>query len=350
MVRVTRGPEQGAITSIVHLEALWAGQFGLEPDSAVLWAMAPPCAAALAGGHWDYDVTPVFRREQDVRSHLWLGPGPAHLRRLLSMELEGPFLSPRKLDAPLAVGSNTVATQLRFLGLAQHLANQDNIQEAMKDANPAEPAKGMPTGWTMRRARISFDMSCMLWRREWYVANAPLARYLAFDASPQMGIEVFATVERCILWADLEANAHQGIKPAVEERRLPLVTLGAMRMGLAEKLQAHVHQVALEYGPGAAAVKVANADVRVCLSDMGTELGIGDSPDVVGQCLDGHSANLNSRGFLYPRAFTVPGPQHIVDGVLGGSVALLEFWPVWSAGAKGVLQWCHPKMRRELLQ
>ena len=41
----------------------------------------------------------------------------------------------------------------------------------------------------------------------------------------------------------------------------------------------------LEFGPDVAAVRRANYDVRQVLSDMGTELGICDARDVVGQCV-----------------------------------------------------------------
>ena len=60
----------------------------------------------------------------------------------------------------------------------------------------------------------------------------------------------------------------------VDSRSLPMVTLGACRMGLAEKTQALVHQTWLDYGPRLEDVRVANLEVRQCFSDMGTELGL----------------------------------------------------------------------------
>ena len=73
--------------------------------------------------------------------------------------------------------------------------------------------------------------------------------------------------------------------PAVESRVLPLSTLGCGRMGFADKVQTHVRQVWLEYGPSVRSVQAANLDVRQCLSDMGTELAIGDASDCVSACI-----------------------------------------------------------------
>ncbi len=67
----------------------------------------------------------------------------------------------------------------------------------------------------------------------------------------------------------------------VRERLLPLAVLGCGRMRLSEKLNAHCHQVWLEYGPSIRDCRRANLDVRQCLSDMGTEIGIADARDVL---------------------------------------------------------------------
>ena len=81
----------------------------------------------------------------------------------------------------------------------------------------------------------------MLWYRERFKRTKLLQfRYLAFDASPQNGVEIFATVERFL-------TVQPGsFAPLVEERSLPLVTLGHGRASLLDKLQAHVHQVWLD--------------------------------------------------------------------------------------------------------
>ena len=103
-------------------------------------------------------------------------------------------------------------------------------------------------------------------------------RYLAYDASPQRGIELFATVER-VVTVDACGNT-----VLVRERRLPLVTLGHGRASLSDKIQAHVYQTWLEYGSRLKHLRRANVVVRQCLSDMGTELGLVDAADVTPMC------------------------------------------------------------------
>ena len=131
----------------------------------------------------------------------------------------------------------------------------------------------MPSGETLRWARTRLDIACMLARREWYAKRAGSAyRYLGFDASPQsLGIEVFAIVERVIERPALRQWLFDRTEIDVEVRRLPLSMLGHTHAGLADKVQAHVHQTWLEYGPSVEQVRRANLDVRQCLSDMGTE-------------------------------------------------------------------------------
>ena len=52
-------------------------------------------------------------------------------------------------------------------------------------------------------------------------------------------------------------------------------------------------------------VRIANADVRQCLTDMGTEIGIADAKDIVGHCLGQPSADHRVIGDLYPLALCV---------------------------------------------
>ena len=123
---------------------------------------------------------------------------------------------------------------------------------------------------------MKVGLASMLARREWHSRCEPMYRCVAFDASPQHGQEFFATVERVVTRSSVASLASATERPAVETRVLPLATLGKCRMGLAEKAQAYIHQTWLEYGPRIEDVRSANADVRVCLADMDTELAIGD--------------------------------------------------------------------------
>ena len=131
----------------------------------------------------------------------------------------------------------------------------------------------------LRIARVRLDVSAMLCRREKFARQAgTLFRYLARGASPQTGMEVFKALERVHA-----VDVRSGV-PVVEERCLPLVTLGHGRLSLADKVQAHVRQTWLEYGPSLKSLARANAAVRQCLTGMGTEYGVAGAPDVTPAC------------------------------------------------------------------
>lgn len=68
---------------------------------------------------------------------------------------------------------------------------------------------------------MTLDLAAMLARRAKYRHHGPTYRYLAFGASPQRGVEVFAIVERVVVRSELE----NGGASKAEERRLPLAAL-----------------------------------------------------------------------------------------------------------------------------
>ena len=72
------------------------------------------------------------------------------------------------------------------------------------------------------------DIAAMLFHREWYAAQRPTYRYVGIDASPQRaGLEVFATLERVVLRADVsQMLPGQSFPSSVQVRRLPLAVLG----------------------------------------------------------------------------------------------------------------------------
>ena len=122
------------------------------------------------------------------------------------------------------------------------------VPHAAPSCQPAPvDAATLPSRAAMQRARIRLDAGAMLCHRWlWSRVRGVAFRYLAYDASPQRGVEVFATVERAVT---LLSNDNTGPVFAVCQRRLPLVTLGQGRTTLGDKLLAHVHQTMLEHGP-----------------------------------------------------------------------------------------------------
>ena len=83
-------------------------------------------------------------------------------------------------------------------------------------------------------------------------------------------------------------------------------------MGVADKLQAMFHQTFLDYGPSAGNIRLANADVRQCLSDMGTEFALADCRDVANLqvgvvCVCGDSGGPAADAYCFAFAMVVPG-------------------------------------------
>ena len=198
--------------------------------------------------------------------------------------------------------------------------------------------------------RVHFDVSSMLLRRFWYARTGQLFRYVGIDASPQRpGLEVLATVERVIVKADIRDAQRGQPKPPVEQRRMPVSILGHGRCGLAEKVQAHIHQTWLEYGPSLEQVRAANADVRQVISDMGTELAIADTADVLQACIMPKQA----------RAACSPGhPAHLA--IADQQTYLYHVWlslcqgrnTSWTARCGALLRYCrsgHRDKRRPRL-
>ena len=141
----------------------------------------------------------------------------------------------------------------------------------------------VPSRWTLQKARVRLDVASMLLQRHISGQQGPISRYLAYDASPQGGVEIFCAAEGVVNMQDLQhAFPH---RPSVTTRFLPLTTLGVGRMGQADKAQALIHQTWLECGPSAAAVRQANVCVRQCLTDMGVEANVVDLPDLVNQAV-----------------------------------------------------------------
>ena len=147
-------------------------------------------------------------------------------------------------------------------------------------------------------------------------------------------------------------------------RILPLVTLGAGRAGLDDKVAAHIHQVFLDYGPSVQHVVAACNDVRQVMSDMGTEFGIANFGQATGQVLGesfhwpvqacpwqlSESEQAGRVPFLYPFALQTPGLLHIVDWIIRSTVQQLPYWPVWQSQCKRLLQFCHGQAHRDRLQ
>ena len=176
-------------------------------------------------------------------------------------------------------------------------------------------------------------MAMMLWHRIANGIGEPRTfRYLTYDASPQGGVEIFCTAERVVTFSRDLANS-------VVIRRLPLVQLGHAHLGVADKAQALMHQVWLDYGPAAVDIEKANNVCRQNLSDMGHEFDIADSRNILDKCLGPErrgKLDVESAERLFPNSLAVPGIQHILDSVLEEGVQILPWWKAWEKACKNV--------------
>ena len=214
-------------------------------------------------------------------------------------------------------------------------------------ARDLAPYRHIPSYEVRRRAILKLDIAMMLDRREVFRVDSNIDRYLAFDASPQAGGEVMASVERVTRRSGQVSRVSAS---EVEIRTMPLVMLGQGRTGSADKTAALVHQTFLEYGPSVQSVRAANMCVRQCLTDMGTELAVVESRDAVGQILGQPGLDSTEMSYMFPFALQIPGPQHILDGALKKAMEDLEWWPAFSAQLRAVANYVRSKGHRTALK
>ena len=400
-VRVTRGGGTigNALVPVRQVLDMWSLSLAVCVASPLPWALWTPLACALARGLWSGDATPLYQRVKDGASLPGIHPSTRQLQAFMATAApplqkpaaSGPVNSEHSVLARKkgAVQAYSSEHRLNAVRLGQHPGNQANVQAvadaALRYLHPGRwqehkaalvtSGHRMPGRKALRLGRIRLDCSSMLLHRHWYRHRGPTFRYLGIDASPQRpGQEVLVCVERVIC----RSEVGQKPRPPVEERRLPPSTLGHGRCGLAEKVQATVHQTWLDYGPSLPQTRAACHDVRQILSDMGTEAGIADYGDVLSACIsrglqhplrtprtyrllrkeDQAQHLLGATGqpeggqvsFMFPLALYVPGPQHILDNLLRDSLRTLVWWPEWQAQAKVVCQWLSGQGHREFLQ
>ena len=391
--RITLGfgqPAPGQLGCYADIESVlrqWSSCYNLADAngdlSPVPWTAWPPLAAGMAMGSWVVEVTPVSQRTiSEVSAQRMTSPSQGVLKALLG-QLVAPAVTVTSVDdvAPVqpvqhlvrdphrgAVRPYSPAHVVNSLRATKAVASQARAQDnavanlqfwypgdfrdriaALTGGNQEHP---MPHRRTLERSRVRFDIACMLEWREWYAENRPAYRYISIDASPQRpGVEILVQVERVILLKDI---AGEGM-PKVEVRRLPVVVLGHGKCGLADRVQASQHQTWLEYGPTQERVRQANYDTRQVLTDMGIEAAIadyGDATKVIFEDISplGSDSQEDAVGWLFPLALWVPGPQHIIDGVLKDSVESLPWWAAWSSSAKTLCQWLVSLSHRQWLQ
>ena len=337
----------------------WTRDFGVLP-SPVGWALWSPLALLMARGIWQADVSVKCQRHVGHSITAPCGPSDRLLRYFMGLPSElssGHGILPRTAKAGTKKTPYAADIALTTLNISSRLRSQRDVQstfhavatkldmeghgevaEILRDAKHQGPSRV-----SLQRYRVRLDMVAMLWHRLQHGKSSPRPfRYVTFDASPQAGIEYFAASERLVSFtSELHAS--------VVIRRLPLVQLGHGRFSTSDKVQAHVHQTWLDYGPTVDSVRTATDMCRQCLTDQGVEFDICDSPDVTRLCIGGHGSSDDGE-WLYPNALQVPGMQHILDGLLREGVERLPWWSAWEREAKNACQVLHPLSRRTYLK
>ena len=213
---------------------------------------------------------------------------------------------------------------IRFLRSTSYLKDIKKTNEALESAveslfpDEAESlmsrARKVPARTILLAARVRLHCTARLLRRlEWdtIVKSTPqpcIHFAIGCAASPQIGLEIFD----CIMY-----KVENGNVDTTTTRRLPLSTLGYGHAGLIDKLMALCWMVYLEFGPKLASMQYFFRRVRVMCSDMGTEMGMIDAPDVLPVFWhwlktgrkDGVAVKEGS--YLLPRAMFMPGWHHI---------------------------------------
>ena len=210
MAQVTRGDSDRDLRQ-------WEVVYGPLADDAVAWLAWAPLAKALVQGSWHADVTPCYRRSDTGDSCLAPAMPSARLMRyFLSMLPEE--LTPWEGDAPsdISVGHGTRRARVHIdrvmgglqlgsllrsqrLGDAAMAAAGTILSRAVNSEAAVTVATGMlPSRATLQRARVRLDVGAMLcYRWLWARERRPTFRYLAYDASPQAGVEFFCYGGTC---------------------------------------------------------------------------------------------------------------------------------------------------------
>lgn len=382
---VTSGTGIGETPSWASLLAKWSDAYQVSLDSGFAMVCWHKLARALALGKWYSDVV-VLRRRRSAAvagSSTVAGPFPGWpSRRRMWTFMADPLAAAEAIECPRVVRDEVKRTKMGFVNKydPMHMVSVLSIGATLKsqrlvklnvrrntcfrrmvtgrtslfaesdvDAHDSMVEQHVPSASALRRARVILDIAAMLWVRQWIAdrKGATSFRYLSFDASPQNGWEMFATVERVVTQEQFLTAS-----PEVISRRLPLTILNASKQKLQDKVMAHIHQVMLTYGTDLDILRKVNRDVRQCITDMGVELGVVDYPDVLQEFFrhPGSGVSSATRGHLYPLALAVPGPQHILDSILQQSLSAMSWWPEWQTRSKAVCQFVHQVRHRQQLQ
>lgn len=389
--QTTGGTAAGAAPlSVKGLLEVWRREFDLSERSdaaPVLWTSWRPLAGPQVRLAWPLDAARIKKRDRQPVRLLPGRPGERverefWLKRRVALEVVSASASDDAEDQEV-VGTRAVPIRgshvkrfpvghlIRALRASQNLRSGRALEETAghmakfldpRGAGPSiEELKAdgfeFPSDSTLIRARVRLDVVSMLLARI-RCRTEDCFRYISYDASPINFIEEFGAIMDSVPRAALES---ENIDSSMcSRRRLPLMTLGHGRAGLAEKTLAMVHKHFLESGPHADDIHRVCGQVRASLSEMGVEFKIIDFFD----CIPHYLKNLPSKsaepielpdappqklGYLHPNAVGVPGVCHLTDWLAKTVLAKLGFWSEWRSQARRVVQFLRSSPYRNKL-
>eukprot|EP00971_Amphidinium_carterae_P051964 1022873-Amphidinium_carterae.1 len=167
----------------------------------------------------------------------------------------------------------------------------------------AETGFTVPSRWTLARAQISLDLASMAFRRDVNRTAATVWRSLNVDASPQGGIEIFGMRETIVWNANVET---------LEQRTLPLQSLGQGHCGLTDKQACVANAIFLEAGPGLEDMANYCDTVYSIATDLGVEFSVADTPDFMTVFLGGDVPENARQTYMFRNCMRVPDWNHLL--------------------------------------
>jgi hypothetical protein len=169
--------------------------------------------------------------------------------------------------------------------------------------------------------------------------GANISRTLGFDASPQIGLELFGGLVEAIEGCNIDTMCRLF---------LTLSVLGFGHMKAVDKLMALAWQIWLLSGPSRATMEAWLGSVRVIITDMGVEAGLADAKCILdiffdflrtGSVLEG--AQLSDH-YFFPHAFLLPGWHHCWSNILKDTCTGIEFFAGWLVEVKAIVELFRP--------
>ena len=331
------------------IKAAWQELYGTSacaPVPVLLWR---PLAEAVLHAGWTCLGAVAISSRPRLSNFLCHGMPPrAMVKAFLALERNPAEHWSLQVPAQPAASAGTLANRLKaeldphkivpFIRATASLKDLESAGDAMMAALEAllpdsfqqlsQTVDKLPCRTLLLQSRIRLDCVCMLlgrWRWSHEASTgAKIWRSLGYDASPQLGLEIFGgLVEECTGSTHLQS---------VRSIKLPLATLGFGHTRTQDKRMCLLWQLWLLAGPSMKSMRAWLGTVRTSISDWGTESGMLDAPDLLPQFfgdLTGKPCTEAAQPgtFLFPRAVWVPGWNHIWSNILKDVCGKLDWFP-----------------------